>query len=98
MLSTLTVVSGLQVDAHIQCKYLSLVSNRWLAVRLELIGSLIVLSAALFAVLYKMGGTTTAGSIGLGISYSLNVSNEMQIYFMHFLCLCFQKLVWHSRQ
>ncbi|KAK0419050.1 hypothetical protein QR680_013923 [Steinernema hermaphroditum] len=63
-----------KVDTHISCKYFSLMSNRWLAVRLEFLGNLIVLFAALFAVLAKSSGTISAGLIGLSVSNSLNVT------------------------
>uniref|UniRef100_A0A914NZ27 Fatty acid desaturase n=1 Tax=Panagrolaimus davidi TaxID=227884 RepID=A0A914NZ27_9BILA len=49
------------------------ISNRWLAVRLEFIGNLVVFFAALFAVLsYYWGWITSAGLVGLSVSYALN--------------------------
>lgn len=64
-----------RTDRFIRIRYLSLIFNRWLAVRLEFIGNCVVLSAALFAALSKEWGlTSTAGLIGLSVSYSLNVS------------------------
>lgn len=57
-------------------KYLNLLSNRWLAVRMEFVGNCVVLFAALFGVLsHEWGWISSAGLIGLSISYSLNVSN-----------------------
>ena len=49
---------------------------RWLAVRLEFIGSCIVLAAVMLAVISRNMNmsTLTAGIVGLSISYSLNVS------------------------
>lgn len=44
---------------------------RWLAVRLEFIGTLVTLFACLFAVIGR--DDLTGGAAGLSISYSLNV-------------------------
>ncbi len=51
------------------------ISNRWLALRLELIGNLITVFAALFAVIAR--DSISAGIAGLSISYSLNVSQTL---------------------
>lgn len=56
------------------CKYPSLIANRWLAVRLEMVGNLIILFAALFAVL---GGQSNPGLVGLSVSYALQVTQTL---------------------
>ncbi len=58
---------------------------RWLAVRLEFVGNLIVLFAALFAALQRnfpeQFPGISAGLVGLSISYSLKVRTPHIVYF-----------------
>ncbi|XP_032595394.1 multidrug resistance-associated protein 1 isoform X10 [Drosophila grimshawi] len=63
-----------KVDKNQVCKYPSLIANRWLAVRLEMVGNLIILFASLFAVL---GGQTNPGLVGLSVSYALQVTQTL---------------------
>lgn len=56
------------------CKYPSVIANRWLAIRLEMVGNLIILFASLFAVL---GGQTNPGLVGLSVSYALQVTQTL---------------------
>ena len=50
---------------------------RWLAIRLEFVGNLIILFAALFAVIERNsdGGNLDPGLAGLSITYALQVSH-----------------------
>ncbi|XP_037958175.1 multidrug resistance-associated protein 1 isoform X4 [Teleopsis dalmanni] len=63
-----------KVDQNQVCKYPSLIANRWLAIRLEMVGNLIILFASLFAVL---GGQTNPGLVGLSVSYALQVTQTL---------------------
>jgi ABC-type multidrug transport system fused ATPase/permease subunit len=63
------------IDENLVLSYTNTVSNRWLALRLEIIGSLITIFAALFAIFSR--DTLTAGLAGLSISTSLNVSSTL---------------------
>ncbi|KAI8125135.1 Multidrug resistance-associated protein 1 [Lucilia cuprina] len=66
--------SDTKVDKNQVCKYPSLIANRWLAIRLEMVGNLIILFASLFAVL---GGQKNAGLVGLSVSYALQVTQTL---------------------
>ena len=66
-----------KVDFNQMCYYPTFVSSRWLSVRLESIGNLIILFASLFAVLAR--DTTDPGSVGLSLSYALNVTGALNL-------------------
>ncbi|PAV84153.1 hypothetical protein WR25_11358 isoform B [Diploscapter pachys] len=70
--------SGRIVDTFIKCKSSTLVSNRWLAVRLEFIGNCVIFFAALFAILSKeFGWSESPGIVGVSISYALSITEVL---------------------
>ncbi len=50
-------------------------ASRWLGVRLEFIGNLVIFFAALFAVVSR--DQTDPGLVGLSLSYALTITNAM---------------------
>ncbi len=67
-----------RVDANLRAYFPSISANRWLAVRLEFIGSVIILAAASFAVLsVATGGGLSAGMVGLAMSYALQITTSL---------------------
>ncbi|XKL66874.1 hypothetical protein PGB90_010294 [Kerria lacca] len=64
-----------KVDFNQKSYYPIIVSNRWLSVRLETVGNVIILFAALFAVLGR--GSLTAGLVGLSVSYALQITQSL---------------------
>lgn len=64
-----------KVDFNQVCYYPSIIANRWLAVRLEMVGNLIILFAALFAILNK--DSMSPGMVGLSISYALQITQTL---------------------
>ncbi|XP_055592513.1 multidrug resistance-associated protein 1-like isoform X3 [Uranotaenia lowii] len=64
-----------RVDFNQVCYFPSIIANRWLAVRLEMVGNLIILFAALFAVLGRE--TMNAGLVGLSVSYALQITQTL---------------------
>ncbi|RNA37147.1 multidrug resistance-associated 1 isoform X3 [Brachionus plicatilis] len=66
-----------KIDDNLSFFYPDTISNRWLAVRLELIGTLVTFFSCLFVVLSR--DTLSAGNAGLSISFSLNVSQFLNL-------------------
>lgn len=67
-----------RIDDNQRAYYPSISSNRWLAVRLEFIGGFIVFGSALFAVVSAaLFGKVSASLVGLGITYSLTVTQTL---------------------
>ena len=60
-----------------RCYMASLVVSRWSAVRLGLIGALLVTAVALFTVIFR--GSLDSGSIGLCLSFALNMTASLQV-------------------
>ncbi len=67
-----------RVDANLRAYFPSINANRWLAVRLEFIGSFIILAAAVFAVIsVSTGSGLSAGMVGLAMSYALQITQSL---------------------
>uniref|UniRef100_A0A8C1PCR4 Uncharacterized protein n=1 Tax=Cyprinus carpio TaxID=7962 RepID=A0A8C1PCR4_CYPCA len=63
------------IDQNLKSVYPWIVSNRWLAMRLEFLGNLVVFFSALFAVISR--DSLNSGLVGLSISYALNVTQTL---------------------
>ncbi|KAM8852537.1 ATP-binding cassette sub-family C member 2 isoform 1-T1 [Synchiropus picturatus] len=63
------------IDQNLKSVYPWIVSNRWLAIRLEFLGNLVVFFSALFAVISR--NSLDSGMVGLSISYALNVTQTL---------------------
>jgi ABC-type multidrug transport system fused ATPase/permease subunit len=66
-----------RVDYNQKAYYPSVSSNRWLAVRLEFIGALIVFGSASFGVVSLYFGAANSSVIGLMLVYSLSVTQTL---------------------
>lgn len=68
-----------KLDENQRAYYPSISCNRWLAVRLEFLGSVIIFGAAIFAVIGVIYGTGSidAGLVGLSVSYALSVTQAL---------------------
>uniref|UniRef100_A0A6Q2XEW5 ATP-binding cassette, sub-family C (CFTR/MRP), member 2 n=1 Tax=Esox lucius TaxID=8010 RepID=A0A6Q2XEW5_ESOLU len=63
------------IDENLKSVYPWVVSNRWLAIRLEFLGNLVVFFSAMLAVISR--DTLDSGLVGLSISYALNVTQTL---------------------
>ncbi|XP_009877002.1 PREDICTED: canalicular multispecific organic anion transporter 1 [Apaloderma vittatum] len=63
------------MDINQKSVYSWIISNRWLAIRLEFVGSLVVFFSALLAVISK--NSLEGGIVGLSVSSALNVTQTL---------------------
>ncbi|KAA8641843.1 hypothetical protein EYZ11_011255 [Aspergillus tanneri] len=67
-----------RMDANLRAYFPSISANRWLAVRLEFIGSIIILASAVLSIIYVATGTQLrAGMVGLAMSYALQITQSL---------------------
>ncbi|CAK9442267.1 uncharacterized protein LODBEIA_P60100 [Lodderomyces beijingensis] len=66
-----------RVDQNMKAYHPAINSNRWLAVRLEFLGSIIILGAAGLSILTLSSGHLTAGLVGLSVSYALQITQSL---------------------
>jgi len=65
-------------DANLRAYFPSISANRWLAVRLEFIGAIVIFAAAGFAIISVAGGSgLSSGWVGLSISYALQITTSL---------------------
>ncbi|XP_057593148.1 ATP-binding cassette sub-family C member 2 [Hippopotamus amphibius kiboko] len=63
------------IDTNQKCVFSWIISNRWLAVRLELIGNLIVFFSSLMMVIYR--DTLSGDTVGFVLSNALNITQTL---------------------
>src|SRR5206468_733504 len=67
-----------RVDANLRAYFPSISANRWLAVRLEFIGAVVILAAAGFSVIaVATGKKPDPGMVGLALSYGLQITTSL---------------------
>lgn len=66
-----------KVDNNMSAFYPSVNANRWLAFRLETIGSIIIFGAATLGMYRLKTGSLTSGMIGLSLSYALQITQSL---------------------
>lgn len=70
-------INQCRVDNNMSAFYPSINANRWLAFRLETIGSVIILGAGTLSIFRLRQGTLTAGMVGLSLSYALQITQTL---------------------
>jgi ABC-type multidrug transport system fused ATPase/permease subunit len=67
-----------RVDGNLRAYFPSISANRWLAVRLEFIGAVVILAAAGFAVIAVATGTElNSAMVGLAMSFALTITTSL---------------------
>ncbi|KAF8934648.1 hypothetical protein BGZ52_003729 [Haplosporangium bisporale] len=67
-----------RLDQNLRAFYPSIASNRWLAFRLEVLGSTIIFGSAFLSVVSLARGlVVNPGLVGLSLSYALNITQTM---------------------
>ena len=67
-----------RMDSNLRAYFPSISSNRWLAVRLEFIGAIVILAAAGFSVVSVANYSgLTSGMVGLAMSYALQITTSL---------------------
>lgn len=68
-----------KVDTNVTCSYLALVSQRWLTIRMEFVGALLLLLAGIFTIIGKEG--FSPGIVGLVLSYTISITANLKLLF-----------------
>ncbi|KAL3471411.1 P-loop containing nucleoside triphosphate hydrolase protein [Aspergillus californicus] len=73
-----TLENEWRMDANLRAYFPSISANRWLAVRLEFIGSIIILASALLSIVsVATGSRLSPGMVGLAMSYALQITQSL---------------------
>lgn len=75
--SRFTLENEWRVDTNQKAWFLYVSTNRWLAVRLEFIGSIIILASAYLGVMQCVNGSLSPGFLGLILSFSTQVTQSL---------------------
>ncbi|KAI1485090.1 P-loop containing nucleoside triphosphate hydrolase protein [Biscogniauxia mediterranea] len=67
-----------RVDSNLRAYFPSISANRWLAIRLEFLGAIIILAAAGFSIISVTNHSgLSAGMVGLVMSYALQITTSL---------------------
>lgn len=67
-----------RMDTNLRAYFPSISANRWLAVRLEFIGSVIILASAVLSIIsVATGSGLSPGMVGLAMAYALQITQSL---------------------
>lgn len=67
-----------RVDSNLKAFFPMISANRWLAIRLEFLGAVVILASAGFAIISVTSGSNlSAGMVGLAMSYALQITSSL---------------------
>ncbi|KAI0065635.1 metal resistance protein YCF1 [Artomyces pyxidatus] len=72
-----STINERRIDRNQMCYLPSVSVNRWLALRLEFVGAIIILITALLSMFALLTSHVDAGLVGLVISYALNTTSSL---------------------
>ncbi|ODQ67153.1 multidrug resistance-associated protein 1 [Nadsonia fulvescens var. elongata DSM 6958] len=75
--SRFNFINESRLDLNLKAYFPSISANRWLAVRLEFIGSFIILAAAGLSIVSLKNNAITPGLVGLAMSYALQITQSL---------------------
>ncbi|KAK9489413.1 P-loop containing nucleoside triphosphate hydrolase protein [Lipomyces doorenjongii] len=70
-------INEYHIDFNNRAYYPSMIARRWLAIRLEFLGSTIIFSTALLSILAIASGRLSSGLVGLTMSYAFQITQAL---------------------
>ncbi|KAK9316859.1 P-loop containing nucleoside triphosphate hydrolase protein [Lipomyces starkeyi] len=70
-------INEYHIDFNNKAYYPSMIARRWLAIRLEFLGSTIIFFAALLSILAIASGRLSSGLVGLTMSYAFQITQAL---------------------
>jgi hypothetical protein len=72
----MALVNAQRMDANMAFYFCLMAANRWMSVRLEFLGGLMVLASAIFAILSRRN--ISSEDLGLSLSYALSITVQLR--------------------
>jgi ATP-binding cassette, subfamily C (CFTR/MRP), member 1 len=73
----MSIINAQRIDSNIKIYNMNMMSNRWLSIRLEFLGGLLILCTALNTVIRR--GTIDPAVAGVSLSYALQITTQLNL-------------------